>query len=158
MDEETTTQSFDTAFDKLSEEQQLLVELYARDPNVTKIAETLGVHRSTIYRRLDEENVQEAVIELRIKLDGDRNSKVEEAQDDVLELIHMQVKQHLAEAKRRGEDYKPSIQDTQRLMQIVEKLGSMKKDVKKAALEAFAKARRDSGGEVDWDVDPLEDV
>jgi hypothetical protein len=41
-------------------------------------------------------------------------------------------------------------------MQIAEKLGSMRKDVKKASAKALAGARRNSG-EVDWGADVLED-
>ncbi len=137
-----------TEIAQLSEEQRHLVELYARDPNPTKIAEILGVHRSTVYRRLDEPGVQDAIIELRIKLDGERNSKIEEAQDDALELISKQLKHHLAQAVEGA-----SISDTKALMAIAKELGAMKKDVKSAALDSMARARKDSG-DVDWGADP----
>lgn len=138
----------------LSETQLQLVELYARDPNVTSIAQELGVHRSTIHRRLDEPGVQEAIVELRTKLDTERNTRVEEAQDMALEMITLQLQAQLKDAKENPS--KTSIQDTQRLMQIAEKLGTMKKDVKKATLDALAKARQ-ARGEVDWDADVTED-
>ena len=138
----------------LSESHRQLVELYARDPNVTKIAQALGVHRSTIHRRLDEPGVQEAIVELRTKLDTERNTRVEQAQDMALELLTMQLERQLKDAK--DNPGKASIADTQKLMQIAEKLGTMKKDVKKATLDALAKARQ-AGGDVDWDSDISED-
>jgi hypothetical protein len=140
----------------LSEDQRHLVELYAREPNVTKIAGILGVHRTTVYRRLDEPGVQEAVVELRMKLDGERNQQIEEAQDDALTLIRKQLKSHLRRAASSPDG--ASIQDTQRLMQIAEKLGNMKKDVKAAAASSMAAAREGSGEDVDWDKDPSEDL
>jgi IS30 family transposase len=45
---------------ELTETQRQLVELYARDPNPTKIARELGVHRSTVHRRLDEPGVRDS--------------------------------------------------------------------------------------------------
>jgi DNA-binding transcriptional regulator LsrR (DeoR family) len=128
--------------------------MYARDPNVTKIAQELGVHRSTIHRRLDEAGVQEAIVELRTKLDTERNTRIEEAQDMALELLTMQLKEQLKNAKENPG--KVGIADTQKLMQIAEKLGTMKKNVKEATLDALAKARQ-AGGTVDWDTDVAED-
>ena len=138
----------------LSESHRQLVELYARDPNVTKIAQELGVHRSTIHRRLDEPGVQEAIVELRTKLDTERNTQIEQAQDMALELLTMQLERQLKDAKDNLATAK--IQDTQKLMQIAEKLGAMKKNVNEAALDALAKARQ-AGGTVDWDSDISED-
>ena len=138
----------------LSESQRQLVELYAHDPNPTKIAQVLGIHRATVYRRLDEPGVQEAILELRTKLDGERNTRIEEAQDMALELITMQLERQLQDAKDNPST--SSVQDIQRLMQIAEKLGAMKKGVKKAALDALAAARQ-SSGEVDWGTDVTED-
>jgi len=150
---EETSES--TALSRLTEDRRMLVELYARDPNVTKIAETLGVHRTTVHRRLDDEDVQEAILELRIKLDEDRNTRVEEAQDMALDLIELQLKEHLKHARENPGG--STIGDTQKIMQIAEKLGAMKKDVKKDAAAAIASARKQTGA-VDWGSDPEEDV
>lgn len=138
----------------LSESHRQLVELYARDPNITKIAQELGVHRSTIHRRLNEPGVQEAIIELRTKLDTERNTRIEQAQDMALEMITLQLEAQLKDAKENPS--KVSIGDTQKLMQIAEKLGAMKKNVKEAALDALAKAR-EAGEDVDWNADISED-
>jgi DNA-directed RNA polymerase specialized sigma subunit len=142
---------------RLREDQVRLIELYARDPNVTRIAEVLGVHRSTIYRRLDEPGVQDAIIDRRMQLDEDRNAQVEQAQDTVLSLIAMHLDEHMRALKDNPDTIRDvSIQDTQRLMQIAEKLSAMKKDVVKGTREAMAKARR-AAGEVDWGSDPSEE-
>lgn len=145
--------------EQLSEQQLVLVDLYARDPNPTKIAEALGVHRSTVYRRLDEPGVQEAIIKQRIKLDSQRNTKVEAAQDAALELISKQLAamlKALEEAETKEEKITYTVQEVKSLMAIAKELGAMKKDTHKATMEALSKARQ-AGGEVDWDADPLDD-
>lgn len=136
---------------ELTERQRRLVELYSREPNVTRVAEILGVHRVTVYRWLNEEGVQDAIVAARIKLDGARDQRISDAQDIALEMIEAQLKAH----KERGTEG-CTIQDTQRLMQVAEKLAAMKKNVAKETAQALSEARRGSE-EVDWDTEPTED-
>jgi DNA invertase Pin-like site-specific DNA recombinase len=145
----------------LSESQRQLVEMYARDPNPTRIAKQLGIHRSTVYRRLDEDGVREAIAELRDELepDSERSTRIERTQDMAMELIEMQLQEQLKAAHKQvdeGGNVGGSIADIQKLMAIAEKLGAMRKNVKEAAKEALEKARQ-VGGEVDWSKDIFED-
>lgn len=140
---------------QLTAEQLHLVELYVDNPNITQIAAELGVHRSTIHRRLHEPGVEEAILELQIKRDEDRDTQVEEAQDMALKLISLQLKQQLKDAEDNPK--KVGVADTQKLMQIAEKLGVMKKERGKASREVRERARREREGEIDWGTDPTED-
>ena len=145
----------------LSETQRQLVELYARDPNPTRVAAELGVHRSTIHRRLDEPGVREAVAELRGELEPEskRNTRIEQAQDMALELLEIQLQAQLRNAHElsdKGEKVKASIADIQKLMQIAEKLSALKRGVGEDAKKALERAR-EARGEVDWNADVTED-
>lgn len=110
----------------LSDNDARLVELYAKNPNATKIAEELGIHRSTVYRRLEDTRIRQAIVDRRVKLDQERNYDIQDAQDNALELIRKQLKHHMTQCPTLS-----TISDTQKLITIAEKLETMKKTVKK---------------------------
>lgn len=137
----------------LDESQRKFVDLCAAEQNATQVALRLGVSRSTVYRRMNEPGVREAIQKKQIELDGKRNVKVEKAQDAAIDLLSKQLQRMMDAEEKKPTTY--SVQDLSKLMQIAEKLGTMKK---KAREEADPPAGPEAGeGFPDWDSDPMDD-
>ena len=132
-----------------SDDELKLVEMYAKNPNVTQIATELGVNRSTIYRRLEDPRIRQAIIDLRVKRDQDRNYEIQDAQDTALDLIRKQLKHHLTQCPTLS-----TITDTQKLMQIAEKLAAMKSTVKRIPGRGGEEDFENDAEPWDWEAPP----